>query len=515
MNDNNKNAYGQYMTPYEIAEFMASLIGKDQNSKILEPSSGEGVFIEVLKKRGYKDITAYEIDKNISRIKDVIFQSFVSAEILEKFDVVIGNPPYIRWKNLEIELKEELEKNHLYNSYLNNMIDYSAIFIVKSIEQLKQGGELIFITPDYWLNTTHSLRLRDYILTNGEIREIYSFNEAPIFKGVSVSLMVFKFTKGFSSNNRVKISKLKTFKKPTDENLKSMLNFENNSDVQSFESNQFQKSKNWLLANDHELQKLQIFEYACKVKSNKKYEVLDDYCEIGNGMVSGLDKAFQVDYKLNELEKINTIKVLKAKDLEQFFYKKTTSYIYIQDHLNENDFQLKFPNFYRNLSLYIDQLKKRYNYGRDINYWEWVFLRNQNLFSQKVSKIFIPCKERISAKNYFRFSLVPENIYPTQDVTGIIPKPETKESIQYILGFLNTNYVFNWLKFKGIIKGNIVEFSRKPLATLPFRSIDFSNIKEVEIHNQITESVNDYLNNKNQVILDTINSYFDVLMQSR
>lgn len=55
------------------------------------------------------------------------------------------------------------------------------IFIIKSIELLKEGGELIFITPNYWLNTTHSIKMRNYMMQNGFFEEIYHFNETPIY----------------------------------------------------------------------------------------------------------------------------------------------------------------------------------------------------------------------------------------------------------------------------------------------------------------------------------------------
>jgi adenine-specific DNA-methyltransferase len=53
---NGKNKYGQYMTPEIIANFMVSLADLHKNSKILEPCSGEGVFLGALKKQGYKNM---------------------------------------------------------------------------------------------------------------------------------------------------------------------------------------------------------------------------------------------------------------------------------------------------------------------------------------------------------------------------------------------------------------------------------------------------------------------------
>ena len=113
---NKKNKFGQYFTPKIVADFMIDLSEIPTNAKILEPSCGEGVFLDLLQKKGFNNLSAYEIDDTIAKeFPFVKYESFVTADIKEKFELIIGNPPYIRWKNLETELKNELIKNHLWN----------------------------------------------------------------------------------------------------------------------------------------------------------------------------------------------------------------------------------------------------------------------------------------------------------------------------------------------------------------------------------------------------------------
>ena len=101
-----KNKYGQYFTIDSIARFMVDLIGHNRDAKFLEPSSGKGVFLDALLEAGFTNVNAYEIDQDLdTRHSFVKNESFISAP-LDPYDVVIGNPPYIRWKNLEKELKE-------------------------------------------------------------------------------------------------------------------------------------------------------------------------------------------------------------------------------------------------------------------------------------------------------------------------------------------------------------------------------------------------------------------------
>lgn len=226
------------------------------------------------------------------------------------------------------------------------------------------------------------------------------------------------------------------------------------------------------------------------------YNTIGDVCDIGNGLVSGLDKAFQIkDLKLNSLEESSVINVIKAKDLNPFFGKDFTRYIFVDDDISEDNLRNLYPNFFSQLRYYINELNNRYQYGKKINYWNWVFLRNFKLFSRSEKRIFVPCKERISNKNYFRFALADAGVFPTQDVTAIFKKQDTKESIEYILAYLNHSMVFDWLKSNGVIKGNIVEFSEKPIASIPYRKIDWNNVIEIRIHNEITDLVQNIINN--------------------
>jgi len=522
---NNKNKFGQYFTPKVVADFMIDLAEISQNSKILEPSCGEGIFLELLQQKGFHNILAYEIDKELATgFSFVRYESFVSAKIDEKFDLIIGNPPYIRWKNLEEELKQELSNNPLWNKYFNSLCDYLYIFILKSIELLNENGQLIFICPEYWLNTTHSVSLRNYMVQNGYFKEIYHFNETPIFDKVTVSTIIFKFVKNKQKATKIKVAKFYANQKLTKETLNNLRNKTPLKDAEYVEVSQFKVNERWLLQSDVIKTELQLLEKFCQKKQatslialldNKiEYDTIGEICEIGNGLVSGLDKAFQVNgLQLNENEKLATIDVVKAKDLKPFFAENTTKYIFIQDCLDENEFKQTYPNFYLHFQKYKTDLEKRYQYNRRISYWEWVFLRNINLFSKPEKRIFVPCKERISNKNFFRFALVEGGIFPTQDVTAIFKKNETKESIEYILAYLNQPIIFDWLKCNGIVKGNIVEFSEKPIASIPFRKIDWSNQKEVDLHNSITNLTQEFIENKNKDSLAEINSLFAQLFE--
>ena len=188
-----------------------------------------------------------------------------------------------------------------------------------------------------------------------------------------------------------------------------------------------------------------------------------------------------------------------------------TQYIFIQEDINEDTFKDKYPHFVEHFRPNLDKLAKRYSYNRVIPYWEFVFPRNKKLFDRKEPRIFVPCKERISNKDYFRFCYAPAGCYPTQDVTAIFKKPGCKESIEYILAYLNNERVFSWLGLNGIVKGSIVEFSEAPIASIPFRPINWKSEIEVNLHGRITEEVKKYLSDKSSMHIKNINNLFNTL----
>ena len=77
--------------------------------------------------------------------------------------------------------------------------------------------------------------------------------------------------------------------------------------------------------------------------------------------------------------------------------------------------------------------------------------------------------------------------------------------------YFNNPIIFDWLKCNGIVKGNIVEFSEKPISSIPYRVIDWTNSEEVELHEKITTKTKQFIKNKQEKYLTEINQLFNQL----
>lgn len=175
---------GQIFTPDKIVSEMILLIKNGKS--ILEPSAGNGVFLNHLKKN-YTNITSIEIDKKICP-KDSLNMDFFDYNISNKHDTIIGNPPYVKSRNI-------LNYFNINSKLGNKKANLYLYFIEKSIEHLTDNGEIIFITPRDFINLTSASKLNEIIYKNGTITHWIEFSEKIIFDGYSPSVVIWRFEK--------------------------------------------------------------------------------------------------------------------------------------------------------------------------------------------------------------------------------------------------------------------------------------------------------------------------------
>lgn len=528
---NTTKSLGQYMTPWPIAEFMVSLISKPKSARILEPGAGTGVFLRVLKANGFNNITAYEIDRKF-RLDDigvkVIYKNFLEVKPIEEFDVIIGNPPYVRWRNIPIEWREKFKRTEYWRRVINGLCDLTYAFIYHSVNLLKSDGELIFICPLFWLETLHGRNLRKHLAKRGYLDLVINLNEARIFKEVSSTIVIFKYIKGKKAS-RTKVIEYES-KKPVDKNILSRIK----QLIQKLDSGHYVKEQvirdgplkayfSSVALSDEPWKPIPPDKpMALLIEQLNTISKLGEIAEIGNGMVSGLDEAFKLTYedfsRLNEQERRALIYVYKARTLGKFFpTAPPVPYIFVNHVTKESVLRKVYPYFYRKLVKYKERLISRYNYNTYIPWWHWVFLRNKHLFESYKLKIFVPSKERYDSKKCFRFTLIKDDpqktYYATQDVSVICIKSQKLEDILYTLGILNSKPFEEWILVKGFSRGGVYDFSEEPLKRIPIPLVDSDSQQEHELRRLIINVTKEIISSKSTKKLSELNSYVEKLIE--
>lgn len=103
------------------------------------------------------------------------------------FDIVIGNPPYVRQEAIK-EQKAEL-KPHYPHSY-SGTADLYVYFYERSFQLLKPGGALSFITSNKWFRARYGQDLRQYMATHTELRQIIDFGDEDVFDALAYPTIV-------------------------------------------------------------------------------------------------------------------------------------------------------------------------------------------------------------------------------------------------------------------------------------------------------------------------------------
>ncbi len=115
------------------------------------------------------------------------------------YDIVIGNPPYIRAERLPLATKKILKKT--FPSIASGKSDLYHYFIAHGIIALQPKGVLCYISPASFQKSRNGIGVRQFINSNGSIRAVFDFDELPVFDNASLHPSVYIFSKSFHENS--------------------------------------------------------------------------------------------------------------------------------------------------------------------------------------------------------------------------------------------------------------------------------------------------------------------------
>jgi type I restriction-modification system DNA methylase subunit len=217
VNDVEKKNNGVVYTPVEIKNYIThDIIENEYIPKIIDPACGCGAFLISAAKRihdkysiSYKsiyenyiwgcDIDAHSIEKakllfNITSLEEgnetiekynLLVGNSLSIlacdEYFHKYDVVVGNPPYVRAKNIDEKVKESLSKW----SVVTGNVDLYIPFFQLGVELLNNNGKLGYISPNTYLQSVNGRGLRNYFRDKKVNVSIINFKDSQKFQDVT------------------------------------------------------------------------------------------------------------------------------------------------------------------------------------------------------------------------------------------------------------------------------------------------------------------------------------------
>lgn len=289
---------GGFYTPKLIAEFMLKWgINGSTNYDILEPSCGDGVFLEQLRKSkaAYHSITGVEIEPNEAiksdkiqlRNKEIIigdFHKFCNTTDL-RFDLVVGNPPYIRYQYFEETQQNEAEKLFSRSGLkFSKLTNAWVSFVVGATQLLKETGKIGFVLPAEILQVSYAQQLRNFIAKQYNKINIISF-EKLVFPDIQQEVVLLLCEKNGTGSHLIEHLEVKD------------ANDLKNIDVNLLKSPQKQidfKSNKWTF---YFLSQEEI-DFLENISIQKDIPVIGDFANVEVGITTGANSFFTVSQNI-------------------------------------------------------------------------------------------------------------------------------------------------------------------------------------------------------------------------
>lgn len=381
-------------------------------------------------------------------------------ELREGFDIVIGNPPYVRHEGIK-PLKPLLTD---YACFAGTA-DLYVYFFEKSIRVLKTGGVLSFICSNKYFRAGYGAKLRAYLGKNTQLQRLIDFGDAPVFTAIAYPHIIVTRKVEKSDGTATFPALSWTLGRPIDQ-------FEAVVAVESFAMPQGDLADSgWQLERADTLNLLQ--------KLRDAGTPLGEYVEgrFYRGVLTGLNEAFVVDRATRDAliaEHASSAKVLKpflrGRDVKRWQANYADLYL-IKIESSENKahpwsqfskaesakaeklFAGAFPAIHRHLNQFRAALIKRYDQGKF--FWELRACSYWNEFEKR--KIVIPAID--DEVNY----AIDKGSFSNDKTSICVPlNPE------FVVGILNSAIL--WWAIRAIAatkQGGYYEFKPMYVSQLP------------------------------------------------
>ncbi|MBQ8720736.1 MAG: Eco57I restriction-modification methylase domain-containing protein [Paludibacteraceae bacterium] len=377
------------------------------------------------------------------------------------FDIVIGNPPYLRIQGIRdtnTAFAEELVKK--YHSATGSF-DLYATFAERGLQVIRQSGIVNYIMPDKWTNAAFGKGLREVVSEQRAAHKIISFGAYQVFNASTYTALQW-----FKPNSEYLEYYQLDRNLETNQELDIYLKSIKDRGASIVDANKIDKNS-WVLtvgATSTILQKLEshprrisdIFDKIFQGLATSKDDVYFLYnCIENDKNIIGYSKQLE---RTISIEKGLIKPLLKGEDVHRYDNIKTNRYVIFPYKLNngkavlysEKELSVLFPNGYSYLKECEDILRNREK-GRFNIDGEWFqYGRKQGILSAEKEKLVAP---DISMGGNFAYD-VEGKFYQTTTIYGYIKKSEIFESYKFWMALLNSRLCWWFLTNTGTTLAN-------------------------------------------------------------
>jgi adenine-specific DNA-methyltransferase len=392
------------------------------------------------------------------------------------FDIVIGNPPYIK-EYTNKDAFDGFRKSDYYQGKMDLWYGFSCMMI----DNLKDNGIQSFIAQNNWITSAGASKLRFKILTDTEIKSFVDFGNYKVFQSAGIQTMIYVVQKKkYETPYSLKYSVLLDDKIPQSK-LNDFLNFNlHNESAQKYifeVTNDMISDKSFTFnTNDDEVLLNYIFNKANYFFSEKDIAqgIVPNPDVVNNRNIEKipLELIKKFDIKVNDgvfVVKRDTFKdipVNEKKYIKPLFEPREVSrYKFLNDYeseliyINKSNYKNDAPHLMEHLKKYRSIMDdRRENLKGRLDYYHLHWSRDENYFKSGAKILAV------------RKCAVPTFIYteePAYVMMSFNIIKNDKLNMKFLTSLLNSNLIAFWLKNKGSMQGSNFQLDKAPLLKIP------------------------------------------------
>lgn len=298
---------GGYYTPQMIADFLCKWSIQKNTERVLEPSCGDGNFIEsailrfkelgivgeqlkgrikgieLLKEESQKaKLRAENFGLNSNTIVNNDFFHFISGNSFEKYDVVIGNPPFIRYQSFPEEHRElAIEMMQKLGLKPNKLTNIWVPFLVISASLLNEFGKMAMVIPAELFQVKYAAETRIFLSKFFERITIVTFKKL-VFANIQQEVVLLLCEKKVHHGKGIRVIECENLEELESINFTAI----NGSNVKPIDHSSEKWTKYFLSEEEIHLLKW--------LKTDKRVISCKDAMDVDVGLVTGRNEFFMM-----------------------------------------------------------------------------------------------------------------------------------------------------------------------------------------------------------------------------